>query len=82
MSLLFELAKKVCCSCCLELPRPDLYRLFHHILFDETSLLNLVMMSPETAVSSLWRQLFIKTPYFHKHLMLVAVDEAHCICEW
>ena len=43
--------------------------------------LTLVFMSPETAVNAPWRSLF-EVPYFKKHLVLVAVDEAHLICEW
>jgi len=39
------------------------------------------MMSPETATSSPWRDIFC-CPVIKQHLVLVAVDEAHCICEW
>ena len=38
-------------------------------------------MSPEIATTAPWRDLFI-APYVKKHLVLVAVDEAHCIEEW
>ena len=38
-------------------------------------------MSPEIAVQPPWRNVFC-TPFFKKHLTLVAVDEAHCIPEW
>ena len=41
----------------------------------------IVFMSPEKAVQSPWRNIF-QTPYYKKHLTLVAVDEAHCIPEW
>lgn len=38
-------------------------------------------MSPETAVSRPWRGLFGE-PHFKSNLIMVAVDEAHCIYEW
>ncbi len=38
-------------------------------------------MSPELAVSCHWRVLF-SSPTFKKKLVMVAVDEAHCIPEW
>ena len=38
-------------------------------------------MSPEAAATKPWRELF-KSPMFRKHLVLLAVDEAHCISEW
>ena len=41
----------------------------------------LVFMSPEVAVRSPWRKIYL-TLFFKKHLALVAVDEAHCIPEW
>ena len=38
-------------------------------------------MSPEVAVAAKWRDMFTD-PYVKQHLVLVAVDEAHCIHEW
>ena len=38
-------------------------------------------MSPEMAVCKPWSQ-FFSTPFAKKHLILVAVDEAHCITDW
>lgn len=38
-------------------------------------------MSPEVAVSSEWRKMF-DSAYVKQQLVLVAVDEAHCIPEW
>ena len=38
-------------------------------------------MSPETAVAANWRKLFAHT-YIKQKLVLVAIDEAHCIPEW
>ena len=38
-------------------------------------------MAPETAVSSPWRDIF-STALFQRNLVLVAIDEAHCISEW
>ena len=40
----------------------------------------LVFMSPETAISNPWRELFGR-PHFQSRLVLVAVNEAHCISE-
>ena len=40
-----------------------------------------VFMAPETALSPQWVDIF-STPSFRKNLVLVAIDEAHCICEW
>ena len=40
-----------------------------------------VMMSPEVATSPPWRSLF-ENDKFKRNLVLKAVDEAHCICEW
>ena len=42
--------------------------------------LPLVMMPPEVAITS-WRSVFEK-PYVKKNLVLLAIDEVHCICEW
>lgn len=47
----------------------------------QTLYLPLVFVSPELVVRSPWRNLF-QTAHFKKHLVLVAVDEAHCIPEW
>ena len=38
-------------------------------------------MSPEVAVAAEWRKVFMD-PYVKQHLVLIAVDEAHCIPEW
>ena len=38
-------------------------------------------MSPEVVVAAKWRDVFTD-PYVKQHLVLVAVDEAHCIHEW
>ena len=38
-------------------------------------------MPPEIATTGPWRSIFAST-YMHQHLVLVAVDEAHCIREW
>ena len=42
--------------------------------------LPLVKMPPEVAITS-WRSVFEK-PYVKKNLILLAIDEVHCICEW
>jgi len=40
-------------------------------------------MSPESAVSPPWRELFKSSHAgFGKELAVVAIDEAHCIPEW
>ena len=44
-------------------------------------LFNSVFMSPETAVTPPWRNVFA-SPQFQQRLSLIAVDEAHCIFEW
>ena len=44
-------------------------------------LLTLVLMSPENAVSSPWCTLF-SSPFVKTNLVVLAVDEAHCIEEW
>ena len=41
----------------------------------------IVLMSPEVATTPPWRNLF-STSYYREHLVVVAVDEAHCIHEW
>ena len=38
-------------------------------------------MAPETALDPQWVDIF-STPSFRKNLALIAIDEAHCICEW
>ena len=38
-------------------------------------------MSPESATTSPWKQLY-KEKSFNQHLVLIAIDEAHCIHEW
>ena len=38
-------------------------------------------MSPEGATTSPWKQLY-KEKFFNQHLVLIAIDEAHCIHEW
>ena len=40
-----------------------------------------VFMSPETAVSTEWRKVFTHS-YVKQHLVLICIDEAHCISEW
>lgn len=40
-----------------------------------------VSMSPECAVKKPWCTLF-STPYAKKTLVLVAIDEAHCVLQW
>ena len=40
-----------------------------------------VFMSPECATSKPWCTVF-EDKYVKKHLLLVAVDEAHCITDW
>ena len=40
-----------------------------------------VFMSPETATSRPWRNLFSES-YYRSHLVVLAVDEAHCVHEW
>ena len=42
--------------------------------------LPVVMMPPEVATPS-WRSVFEKQ-HVKKNLVLIAIDEAHCICEW
>lgn len=41
----------------------------------------LVVMSPEVACSDFWRKL-LSTPFFKRNLVLLAVDEGHCVSEW
>ena len=41
--------------------------------------LSVVMMPPEVATTS-WRSVFEK-PHVKKNLVLLAIDEVHCICE-
>ena len=38
-------------------------------------------MSPETATIRPWRNLFGER-YYRVHLVLLAIDEAHCVYEW
>ena len=60
------------------------YRLGKHFVMNLMVSLSvglLVFMSPEAATTKPWRELF-KSPMFRKHLVLLAVDEAHCISEW
>lgn len=38
-------------------------------------------MSPEVAIAQPWRNVFM-SPSLKQNLVLVSVDEAHCICEW
>ena len=38
-------------------------------------------MSPEMAVAAEWRNMFTN-PYVQQQLMLITIDEAHCIHEW
>ena len=38
-------------------------------------------MSPETATTHPWCKMFSNN-YVKKHLVLIAVDEAHCISDW
>ena len=40
-----------------------------------------VFVSPEIIVRPPWRNIF-QTTFFKKNLVMVAVDEAHCIPEW
>ena len=41
----------------------------------------IVLMSPEYAVTPPWRGLF-GSPFFRRHLAVIAIDEAHCISDW
>ena len=54
---------------------------FMKFLIIECCLLYAVFMSPETALANPWREVFV-TPFFKKNLVLIAIDEAHCISEW
>ena len=38
-------------------------------------------MSPECAVTSPWRNIF-RSSYGQANIVLVAIDEAHCIEDW
>ena len=38
-------------------------------------------MSPELAITQPWQNVFTSST-MKQHLVLVAVDEAHCTCEW
>lgn len=49
--------------------------------FNPICLHNVVFMSPEAAMNTKLCQLF-KYQYVKKHLVLVAIDEAHRITEW
>lgn len=40
-----------------------------------------VLMSPEVATTHPWRSVF-EIEHVKRNLALVAIDEAHCICEW
>ena len=40
-----------------------------------------VFMSPECAVTSPWRNIFCSS-YGQANIVLVAIDEAHCIEDW
>ena len=40
-----------------------------------------VFMSPECAIKPPWRLIY-STPYGKDNIVLVAVDEAHCIEDW
>ena len=40
-----------------------------------------VFMSPEIAVSSRWRNIF-STSFVKKNLVMISIDEAHCIIDW
>lgn len=40
-----------------------------------------VFMSPECAIKPPWCKIYT-TPYGKKNIVLVAVDEAHCIEDW
>ena len=42
---------------------------------------NLILLSPESAVSPPWRDIF-GSLFFKQHLAVVAIYEAHCIPEW
>lgn len=41
----------------------------------------IVFMSPEYAVTPPWKGIF-GSPFFRRHLAVIAVDEAHCISDW
>jgi superfamily II DNA helicase RecQ len=43
--------------------------------------INLVFMSPETLQVREWRSV-LSDEMFRKQIVVVAVDEAHCISEW
>ena len=44
-------------------------------------LLSIVFMSPESATTSPWKQLY-KEKFLKQNLVVIAIDEAHCIQEW
>ena len=52
-----------------------------HVYIDVDTESNLVLMSPETATSLPWRNVFGEQ-YFKSKLCSIAVDESHCIAEW
>ena len=57
---------------------------FHHIHVHVQScmcILFAVFMSPECAIKPPWRLIYT-TPYGKNNIVLVAVDEAHCIEDW
>ena len=49
--------------------------------FISTCHISVVFMSPETATTNPWCRMFSDN-YVKKHVVLVAVDEAHCISDW
>jgi len=57
------------------------YLVLIHSACNNNKFLCVVMMSPEVATSPPLRSLF-ENNQFKRNLVLIAVDEAHCICEW
>ena len=55
--------------------------LYHHEHFILFTFVVIVFVSPEVALSSSFDTIF-SLPFVKRNLVLVAIDEAHCITDW